>query len=234
MLVNKAVLNSKMTKPNISIKTIISSLDFFSKLDENQINELSFISSIHNYTKDYIIHFEKQQSSDLLFLTFGQAKAYKIDKHDNEIFLYHIYKNSLISEISNLNSSSIVSFSNVSTIEDAQVLSVDYQKFKELFLDTNILHREFTNEVLSRSNTLHSLINREFIFDSVAKVAMMLDTDLEMFNKLKRGEASLIMHIQPETLSRVLNRLKRNKIIEAEHGNIKILDRVALKAIFEE
>jgi len=223
-----------MTKPTMSIKNIIGSLDFFSNLDEKLIYELSSISSIYNYTKDYILHFEKQQSTDLLFLINGQAKAYKIDKHDNEIFLYYIYENSLISEISNLVGSIIISLSNVSLIEDSQILSIDYKKFKEMFLDTHILHDEFTKEIISRSNQLHSLINREFIFDSVSKVAMMLDNDLNMFNKLKRSEASLILNIQPETLSRVLNRLKRNKIIESEYGKIKILDKPALKAIFEE
>ena len=223
-----------MTKPTVSIKTIISSLDFFSKLDEAHIDRLINISSIHNYTKDYVIHYEKQENPDLLFLIYGQAKAYKIDKHNNEIFLYHIYKNSLISEISKINTSHITSFSNVSLIEDSQVLNIEYTKFKELFLDTNILHSELTDEIIPKSNKLHSLINREFIFDSVSKVAMILFNDLKLFNKLKRSEISLMLNVQPETLSRVLNRLKRNKIIESSNATIKILDTIALKAIFEE
>jgi CRP/FNR family transcriptional regulator len=87
---------------------------------------------------------------------------------------------------------------------------------------------------LSRSEKLQSLVNREFIFDSVAKVSMMLYTDLEMFNKLKRHDISLILHIQPATLSRVLNRLKRNKIIEIDHGMVTVRDTIALEAIYKE
>jgi len=223
-----------MTKANISIKTIISSLDFFSKLDDTGIEHLSSISSIYNYNKDYILHYERQDSPFLLFLIYGQAKVYKIDKHENEIFLYNISNQSLISEISNLNSPIITSFSNISLLEDSQVLSINYKKFKELFLDNNILHNEFTNEILLRSNQINSLINREFIFDSVSKVTMMLHSDLKMFNKLKRAEVSLMLHIQPETLSRVLNRLKRNNIIEIKQGNITILDDKTLREIFEE
>jgi CRP/FNR family transcriptional regulator len=65
-------------------------------------------------------------------------------------------------------------------------------------------------------------------------VAKMLDADLEMFNSLKRNEISLILHIQPATLSRVLNRLKRNKIIDIIHGRVAILDRLALVRVYEE
>ncbi|MCK4875920.1 MAG: Crp/Fnr family transcriptional regulator, partial [Sulfurimonas sp.] len=73
----------------MSIKTILSSLDFFSALDEEQIKLLSSISTLNSYSKDYVVHYEKQQNNSLLFLLNGLAKAYKIDKHNNEIFLHY-------------------------------------------------------------------------------------------------------------------------------------------------
>jgi len=218
----------------LSIKSIIKSQDFFSTLNDIQIEKLSSISTLHSYKKGYILYYEQNYFREFLFLTAGLAKAYKIDKHSNEIFLYYIYKNSLISEISNLQEDKIFSFSNVELMEDSQVLSIDYKKFQEQFLDTHLLCRAFSNEVINRTLQLQSLINREFIFDSVAKVAKMLDSDLEMFNALKRHDASLILHIQPATLSRVLNRLKRNKIIDITQGKVVVIDRVSLVAIFEE
>ncbi len=63
---------------------------------------------------------------------------------------------------------------------------------------------------------------------------MMISSDLEIFNKLKRNEISLQLHIQPATLSRVLNRLKRNKIIDITHGKVSIMNTIALKKVFEE
>ena len=192
------------------------------------------MATLQNYTEDYVLHYENKESNKLLFLTEGLAKAYKIDKHDNEIFLYYIHRNSLISEVSNIDSAILHSFSNIVLIEDSQVLCIDYQRFKKSFLDTHIMCMPFVTEILSRSEKLQSLVNREFVFDSVAKVAMMLYTDLEMFNKLKRHDISLILHIQPATLSRVLNRLKRNKIIEIDRGLVSVCDSVALEAIYKE
>ncbi len=164
----------------------------------------------------------------------GLAKAYKIDKHDNEIFLYYIYNNSLLSEINDTTSDTLYSFSNIELVEDSKILSVNYQQFKKYFLNQNILSNELINEILRRSQKLQSLVNREFIFDSIAKVAMMISTDLDMFNRLKRHDISLILHIQPATLSRVLNRLKRNKIIDVIHGKVAIIDTIALRKIYEE
>ena len=218
----------------MSIKETIKSTDFFSSLDEEQINSLSSISSLHSYSKEYIVHYEKKESENLLFLTEGLAKAYKIDKHDNEIFLYYIYKNSLLSEVSNINSSTLLSFSNIEIVEDATVLSINYKKFNEYFLKKNLLCLEFADEVIKRSEQLQTLVNREFIFDAVAKVAMMISSDLEMFNKLKRHDISLILHIQPATLSRVLNRLKRNNIIDIIQGKVSVVDFSALEAIYKE
>ena len=218
----------------MSVKNIISSLEFFSTLSDAEIEMLASISTLQTYTKGYVLHYEKQESTKLQFLTEGLAKAYKIDKHNNEIFLYYIHKDSLLSEVSNIESETLFSFSNIELIEDSQVLCVDYRRFKENFLDKPILCMAFVAEILSRSDKMQALINREFIFDSVAKVSMMLDTDLEMFNKLKRHDISLILHIQPATLSRVLNRLKRNKIIGIDHGDVSVLDRAALEAIYKE
>jgi CRP/FNR family transcriptional regulator, cyclic AMP receptor protein len=217
----------------VSIKDALKSIDFFATLNSAQIDDLTSISTINNYNKNYVLYYEKKQSNQLLFLVDGLAKAYKIDKYNNEIFLYYIYKNSLLSEISNLKNDFLFSFSNIELIQESQILSIDYKQFKEKFLNNNLLNIEFTNEIISHSQQLQALVNREFIFDSIAKVAMMIDSDLDMFNNLQRNNISLILHINPATLSRVLNRLKRNKIIDIIHGEVQVLDLLALKAIFE-
>jgi len=42
-----------------------------------------------------------------------------------------------------------------------------------------------------------------------------------------------MLHIQPETLSRVLNKLKRSAIIETENTNIVILNKEMLTSIYK-
>ena len=218
----------------MSIINTIKTLNFFTALDDSQTRLLADISNVSSYDKDYILSYEKSKTEQLHFLIDGLAKSYKIDKHENEIFLFYIDKNSMLSEVSHIHEDYLLYFSNISFIENSKVLSVDYKLFKTYFLKKNILNTEFTNEIISRANKLESLINREFIFDAVAKVAMMIGSDLNMFNKLKRHDISLMLHIQPSTLSRVLNRLKKDNTIDIIQGKVSILDKQNLEIIYKE
>ena len=211
----------------------IRSLDFFENLSDEQIDVLSNFSFISKYEKDSILFYETDLKTNLLFLVSGLIKIYKYDKFDNEIFLYHIYSNSLISELSNINTNEIYCFSNASFIEDSVVLSIDFLKLQEHFLNNNLLVKELMNSLLKKTNQLQSLVNRELVFDATAKVAYMLVSDLKMFNNLKRQDVSFMLHIQPETLSRVLKKLSRDNIIEIENQQVIIKDEIALNSIFK-
>lgn len=217
----------------MTLSQSIRSLDFFENLSDEQIDILSNFSFISKYEKDSILFYETDLKTNLLFLVSGLIKIYKYDKFDNEIFLYHIYSNSLISELSNINTNEIFCFSNASFIEDSVVLSIDFLKLQEHFLNNNLLVKELMNSLLKKTNQLQSLVNRELVFDATAKVAYMLVSDLNMFNKLKRQDVSFMLHIQPETLSRVLKKLSRDNIIEIENQQVIIKDEIALNSIFK-
>ncbi len=218
----------------MSIKNILKEQVFFSSLNEEQLEQIVSITSLHEYEKEYMLYYEQEKSPYLYFLVKGLAKAYKIDKHNNETFLYYMHENSMLSDISDFHTTTLNSFSNITFVEKSQVLQINYKKFKEMFLSKNILCHEFTNAIIEHSLQLQSLINRELIFDAVSKVSMMLHNDLKMFNKLKRHDISLMLYIQPATLSRVLNRLKRDNIITIIHGEVIILDEKKLEAIYKD
>ena len=140
----------------MTLQESIKTLDFFKNLDDNQIELLSDFSHISKYDKDAILFYETDIKNHLLFLVNGLIKIYKYDKFDNEIFLYHIYPNSLISELSSITNSEIYCFSNASFIEDSIVLSIDFLRFKEHFLDNNILIKELMNSLLNKNHQLQS------------------------------------------------------------------------------
>lgn len=160
-------------------------------------------------------------------------KVYKYDKFDNEIFLYHIYEDSLVSELSSISNTEINCFSNASFVEDSIVLFINFKKLKEHFFDKNLLVNELVEALFKKNHKLQCLINRELVFDATAKVAFMISSDLKMFNSLKRQDVSFMLHIQPETLSRVLKKLSRDGIIEIENQKIEIKDKIALNSIFK-
>ncbi|PLY08895.1 MAG: Crp/Fnr family transcriptional regulator [Arcobacter sp.] len=216
----------------MTIQDTIKSIDFFDELDKNQLEQLSSISSVVTYPEKSILFYESDTNNQIMFLVSGLIKIYKLDKFGNEIFLYHIYKNSMISELTRLEDEGIYCFSNAEFTEDSLILKIDYKKFKELFLSKNILTIKLMNTLLEKTHQLQCIVNRELVFDATAKVAFMLNQDLAMFNKLKRQEVSFMLHIQPETLSRVLKRLTRNGTIEIIEGNISITNEEMLISTF--
>ncbi|HUH42154.1 MAG: Crp/Fnr family transcriptional regulator [Sulfurimonas sp.] len=211
----------------------IKELPFFSSLDDEKLKVIASISKVTNYSKGSILYYEDDISNKLFFLVQGLIKVYKIDKFENEIFLYYIYKDSLISELTTLHNDMIHCFSNAEFVEESIILEIDFLEFKKEFLSKNILNNEFINEILLKTHQLHCVVNRELVFDATAKVAFTLHNDLKMFNSLKRHEVSFMLHIQPETLSRVLNKLKRNAIIDIENSNVIILNKEMLKSAYK-
>ena len=216
----------------MTVQKIIRKISFFNNLSDEQINIIASISTVSKQPNKSILYYESDINKNLLFLVEGLIKIYKVDKFNNEIFLYHIYKNSMISELTSTNNKEIYCFSNAEFIEDSIVLSINFEKFQEYFLSKNILTMELLEVLLNKTHQLQCIVNRELVFDATAKVAFMLSQDLEMFNRLKRQEVSFILHIQPETLSRVLKGLSRNEIIQVDLGTVKITNNEALVSIF--
>src|SRR3989338_4054153 len=116
----------------------IKQLSFFSSLDSEKLDIVNSISKIITYPKNSILYYENDSSNKIFFLVSGLLKVYKIDKFENEIFLYHIHKNSLISELTTLNDDLIYCFSNAEFMEESIVLEVSFQELKTEFLSKKI------------------------------------------------------------------------------------------------
>lgn len=216
----------------MNLKEAIQKLPIFENSSDEELEFLQQISTIVNYPRNATLYYEAESISSLQFLMEGQIKVYKVDKYDNEIFLYYVNENSMISELSSLESDTIYCFSNTEFLENSKILMIDYLQFKQKFLSSNSIVSKFVNELITKNQQLQCIINRELVFDATAKVAYMLSNSLDMFNKLKRTQAAFMLHIQPETLSRVLKRMVRNEMIEVNKGEVKIINNDSLNSIF--
>ena len=86
-----------------------------------------------------------------------------------------------------------------------------------------------TNKVMM----LSSLVHKETILSSEAKVADLILNETEVFNTIKNNEIASILNITPETLSRILSKLKRYEIITIKNHIVKIENIEALHIIIE-
>ncbi len=209
-------------------------IPFFNSLDDEAIEQLSKIATLKEYVGSDVLFYENDDKNDIFYLLEGAIKFYKVDRFDNEIFLYKIISNSIVFDIAKMCKEHIMTcYANAEFLEDSRVLVFNNEKFREL-MQTN---HDFTKIVLKESfrmiQQLQCIISRDVVFDGTAKVAHMLVNDLRNFNTLKKHETAYMLHIQPETLSRILKKLTRNGIIEIERNCVKILNLDELREIYE-
>lgn len=212
----------------------LRTVGLFSSLGEDDLEKLSGISKIYNFKKDKILFYEKDDIDKMFFLVKGSLKFYKVDRFDNEIFLYKISSGSLVYDISKFTTSNIVTcFANAEFDEDSEILAIEAESFKKEFFHNEQIMQKFLEESFKAIAQLQCIINRDIVFDGMAKVAHMISNDIETFNSLKKHEIAYMLHIQPETLSRILKKLNRNGIISIEKNSVTILNEEELRNIYE-
>jgi len=209
----------------------LQNIPLFHDLSQHELEQLCSIIKMKSFTKGEILHYEKDRQSEIYYLKSGLLKVYKIDRFDNEVFMYNLFNDTLISEITDFEK--VGCFANAEFVMPSEVLVIDFKGFKAIYEQSPKLMMQLLKEFAKKSKMMQCIINREIVFDGTAKVAFMLMNDLESFNSLKKSDIAYMLNIQPETLSRILKKLTRNEMILSREGTIYINDQEALRAIFE-
>ena len=215
-------------------KQYIKDIPFFSSLNDAILERLSKIAKVKKFSSNDVLFYERDEQNQIFYLIEGTIKFYKVDRFDSEIFLYQIISNTLIFDISKFSHEHIVScYANAEFTSNSAVLMFDDVKFRELLYENQELMSIVMRESFEMIQQLQCIISRDVVFDGTAKVAHMLVEDLQSFNSLKKHEVAYMLHIQPETLSRILKKLARNETIEIEKNCVKILNVDDLREIYE-
>jgi CRP/FNR family transcriptional regulator len=211
----------------------LKNIKLFKGLDDSDLYLISKFTNIKSYHRGNIIYYQEDIKKDLYYLKRGKVRVYKVDRFDNEIFLYNILSDDLITKISGLYENVICCFGNIECEEDSEVLVIDYEKFSKFCIQRPTVLLTMIEIFAKKSMMLECLINRELVYDGVSKVAFMIVNEPEIFTKLKKREIAYQLNIQPETLSRILNKLSRKRLISVDKHKINIIDIAGLRAMYE-
>lgn len=215
-------------------RALVSSLPLFESLEETDIETIASFSSVKYHKRGDVLFYEKDTKDSIYYIIRGSVKFYKVDRFDNEIFLYKLYSSSLIFNVSKLVDSFFIScYANAEFLEDSTVLSIQSEPFRKMIYTNHRLMTMILQESFKMIQQMQCIISRDVVFDGTAKVAHMLVNELETFNNLKKHEIAYMLHIQPETLSRILNKLTRNGTIEIDKNSVVVLNVQELKDIYE-
>ncbi|EAI4414897.1 Crp/Fnr family transcriptional regulator [Campylobacter fetus] len=210
---------------------LIKEIPFFSGLNDEDLKRLENISVIKSYKKDEFLFMEGDEPQWFNVLVKGTIKIYKSTPKGKEIFLHTLRPISLVAEL--------VNFENISYpasgvfLNNAEVLRINYNKFKTDFLSNPSICFELLKSLSQKLRIMNGVLQNELTLKSDAKVAKFIVENPDLFSTIKHTQIASILNIAPETLSRTISQFKQQGIIKLDDNlNLTFKDNEKLISLF--
>ncbi len=210
----------------------IKDIPLFSKLRNENIKKLEKISTFKEYKADEIVFYEGDKPGNLYVLLDGILRLYKTDSKGHEIYIHQFVPISLVGELAcfeNIPFPATARF-----ITKGEILIIDFKKLEKDFFQNPNVSMEIIKSLTKKIKILSNVIHKEMILTAEAKVAKFIVDNYELCKTLKNTQIASILNITPETLSRILTKFKKQKLIKIEkQHDIIICDMASLTKLFQ-
>lgn len=209
----------------------LDEIQLFSKLSDENMERLKKNSRIKTYTKGGIVFYEEDDSSHIYVVLEGSVKLYKTSPKGTQVQINRFVAPAVIGEYACFEEMPFPA--TCEFVTEGKIAHIPRD-----FVVNNLRDSAFALEMIksltAKIMVLSSLIHKETIFSSEAKVAKLLMEKSEIFHKLKYNEIASILNITPETLSRILKKFKTEGYIKGlKAGDLIVLDPVKLDSVIE-
>ena len=211
------------------IKEKLRNIEIFNELKDDELEKIVSISSIKKLSRDNILFYEGEEPKYFYALLDGFVKFYKTDLKGNEVIIHFFTTPTLIAEMPTFEKIPFPATA-ISMRNESEFLLIEREKFLALLSNDTRFTLYIVKSLTQKVRTLEQVINRNLIYDAMTKVcAFIKENPSEVVNS-KHKEIATILNMAPETLSRVLKKLKTLNIIDKEY---RLLDRDKLNMFLE-
>ncbi len=192
----------------------LEKVDLFSSLNHGELEKISYITTIEKFQKNNIVFYEGDKPEYFYLMISGFSKVYKVDPKGTEIVLHNFVGTTLIAEMA-----SIEGFNFPATcicMEDSTFALIKKDAFLQILQTNANISFQVMKSLTRKIKGMDGLLNRSLIFDATTKVASYIYENPEIFKNKKNKIIATELHMTPETLSRILKKLKELKIIDKE------------------
>ncbi|MDY0116293.1 MAG: Crp/Fnr family transcriptional regulator [Sulfurimonadaceae bacterium] len=187
-------------------------LDLFKDLQEQKLAKIAAITTIKTFNEGNILFYEGEHCEYFYLLLDGALKLYKTGIKANEIVLHYFVQPTLVAEMASLESVPFPATASVMK-PSTRVALIDQAKFLELLLNDAELSFFLVKSLTKKIKTLEVAINRNLVFDATLKVCSMIQEEPDVFATHKHKDIALLLNMAPETLSRIVQKLKKFGIL---------------------
>jgi len=210
----------------------VKDIPLFTKLSEKSIKKLEDISLFRSYSAGEIVFYEGDDPGNLYILLDGVLRMYKTKSNGTQMFIHQFTPVSLVGELANFENMPYPATAEF--ITKGSILKIDFKRLENDFFRNPDISMEIIRSLARKIKILSNVLHREMILTSEAKVAKFIVENYELFSKLKNSQIASLLNITPETLSRILTKLKNAHFINiGKKHDIEILDKTSLKKLYE-
>lgn len=181
-------------------------------MDQKFIETIKSIATIKKLQKGEILFYEGEMAEAFYILLDGELKIYKTGNKSNEIILHHLKASSMVAEMASIEKVQFPASASAQS-NDTKVAVVR----SEIFLNFIEQNPEFSWQLIKsltqKIKGLEKSINRNLVYDAMAKVCSLLLEQPSILKRSKNIEIANVLNITPETLSRTLRKLKDLEIL---------------------
>ncbi|RUM70722.1 MAG: Crp/Fnr family transcriptional regulator [Sulfurovum sp.] len=202
---------------NKSINTILKEVRMFASLKENELKALEKISHICTYKEGETLFVEGDVSNDLMLLIEGIVSIFKHDNKGNEIIIGYFNRYALLAEAATLRHTPLPS--SAAFQSDGAVLKIEIEAFEKLFMSHPNISYEIIQSLLNKVDLLQQNIHFNIATTSTEKILHFYRKNPSLSLDLKQYEIASILGMAPETFSRTVKKLvKEKKLIKVRTG----------------
>ena len=199
---------------------LLREIPLFESLDEETFAKLSSIAKSKSYKKGEILFFQGDEPKELVILTKGVLKLFKTATNDKEIILNYFTAVSFVAEVALLHR---IPYPATATFEaDSEAILINYKEFESIFLGNPELARLLILSLSKKVRLLESVIERGLVMDATERVVNLIKKSPELLETMRHYEIANILNLSPETFSRILKKLQKDKTIYKENEHWKL------------
>ena len=203
----------------------LKKINLFFNLDDKTLQEISSFSFLKTYKKDEIIFYEDEKSPYFYGVVFGNVLMFDVDLKGDVIPKAQFGCGEVFGLINQIQNRTYCLSAKSET--ETLLLKIDYLKFQK-YLSNEIISNRLI-KMLSNHIVNEIEFNKLTKFDATKRVVYSLLNFPHRFVKKKKYLLAKELNMSPETLSRILSKLKQAGAICYCEKSIKVIDKKKLE-----
>ncbi|WP_457561506.1 Crp/Fnr family transcriptional regulator [Caminibacter pacificus] len=203
----------------------LKKISLFFNIEDKILEEISSFSHLKKYNPDEIIFYEGEKDKYFYGIVTGSVLMYDIDLKGNIIPKNQFGCGDIFGLISQIQNREYCL--SAKSESDSEIIRIDYTKFQKFISNppfSDRIIKMLSNQILQEME-----FNKLQKYDATKRLVYALLNFPKKFIRKKKYLLAKELNMSPETLSRILSKLRNEEIICYCEKSIKVLDEEKLK-----